>query len=52
MTVLAHVGGLPLEEVGALAGVAFAPGLVLAVVVVVVRRADVRRRPGGPSADR
>ncbi len=47
MTVLAHVGGMPVQEIGLLGVLAFAPLLVLAVVVLVVRRLDLR-----PSRDR
>ena len=48
MTVLAHVGGMPVQEVGLLGVLAFAPLVVLVVVVLVVRRLDVRagRGPG------
>ena len=40
--VSAHLGGLPGEEVGALAGLVLLPVLVLTAVVLVVRRSDRR----------
>ena len=40
--VTAHIGSLPVEEVGALAGLLLLPVLVLTAVVLVVRRLDRR----------
>lgn len=42
LTVTAHIGSLPVEEVGALAGLVLLPVLVLTAVVLVVRRSDRR----------